>query len=132
MRVLTDFLWGGLREGLLMLWMTLWPLVLGFTISGIVQAFIPKDGLRRSLGETSTRNTIRASLLGVISSSCSYAASAMARAVFARGSSFTNATIFMVASTNLVIELGIVLWLLLGWEFLLAQLIGGEIGRAHV
>ena len=127
MRVLTDFLWGGLREGLLMLWMTLWPLVLGFTISGIVQAFIPKDGLRRSLGETSTRNTIRASLLGVISSSCSYAASAMARAVFARGSSFTNATIFMVASTNLVIELGIVLWLLLGWEFLLAQLIGGAI-----
>ena len=127
MNTIGDFLWGGVREALLMLWMTLWPLVLGFTISGVVQAFIPKDGLRRSLGETSARNTVRASVLGIISSSCSYAASAMARAVFARGASFTNATVFMVASTNLVIELGIVLWLLLGWEFLVAQLLGGAL-----
>lgn len=125
MNAIGSFLWGGLREALLMIWMTLWPLVLGFTISGIVQAFIPKDGLRHSLGVTSAKNAFRASILGVISSSCSYAASAMARAVFARGASFTNATVFMVASTNLVVELGIVLWLLLGWEFLLAQLLGG-------
>ena len=127
MHAVGDFLWGGLREAALMVWMTFWPLVLGFTLSGIVQSFIARDGLRASLGTTSLRNAAKASILGVISSSCSYAASAMARAVFVRGASFTNSTIFMVASTNLVIELGVVLYLLLGWQFLLAQLLGGVI-----
>jgi hypothetical protein len=122
-----DFLWGGLREAALMLWMTFWPLVLGFTISGVIQSFVKRDGLRRTLGTSSFRSASTASVLGVISSSCSYAASAMARALFVRGASFTNATIFMIASTNLVIELGIVLYLLLGWQFLVAQIIGGLI-----
>ncbi len=127
MNQLGDFLWGGLREAALMLWMTFWPLVLGFTISGVVQSFVKRDGLRRTLGTSSLRSASTASILGVISSSCSYAASAMARALFLRGASFTNATIFMIASTNLVIELGIVLYLLLGWEFLVAQILGGLI-----
>ena len=110
-----------------MVWMTFWPLVLGFTLSGAVQSFLPRDGLRTQLGRTTPSTVAKASLLGVISSSCSYAASAMSRALFARGASWTNSIVFMVASTNLVIELGIVLYLLLGWQFLSAQLVGGII-----
>jgi YHS domain-containing protein/uncharacterized membrane protein YraQ (UPF0718 family) len=86
---------------------------------------VPRDGLRATLGTTTPASTARATFLGVVSSSCSYAASAMARALFARGSSFTNALIFMVASTNLVIELGLVLYFLLGWQFVVAEFAGG-------
>lgn len=116
-----------LREALAMLWFTWWPLVLGFSISGFVQSLLPRDGLRSSLGRTSASSVARASVLGVISSSCSYAASAIARALFARGASWTNSIVFMIASTNLVIELGVVLYLLLGWQFLVAQFVGGAI-----
>ncbi len=108
-----------------MVWMTWWPLVLGFSLSGLVQSVLPRDGLRSRLGTTSAGSVAQSSLLGVISSSCSYAASAMARALFARGASWTNALVFMVASTNLVIELGVVLYLLLGWQFVAGQLVGG-------
>jgi uncharacterized membrane protein YraQ (UPF0718 family)/YHS domain-containing protein len=125
MRHVLDWLGAGFREALAMLWMTWWPIVLGFTLSGAVQSFLPRDGLRAKLGDNSMASASRASLLGVISSSCSYAASAMARALFARGASWTNAIVFMVASTNLVIELGIVLYMLLGWQFVLAQFVGG-------
>jgi uncharacterized membrane protein YraQ (UPF0718 family)/YHS domain-containing protein len=117
----------GLREALAMLWITFWPLVLGFTLSGFVQSLLPRDALRRQLGATNAKNVAKSSILGVISSSCSYAASAMARALFARGASWTNSIIFMVASTNLVIELGIVLYLLLGWQFVVAQFAGGAL-----
>jgi uncharacterized membrane protein YraQ (UPF0718 family)/YHS domain-containing protein len=117
----------GLREALAMLWITWWPLVLGFTLSGFVQSLLPRDALRRQLGATNAKNVAKSSVLGVISSSCSYAASAMARALFARGASWTNSIIFMVASTNLVIELGIVLYLLLGWQFVVAQFVGGAL-----
>ena len=117
----------GLREAASMLWLTWWPLVLGFSLSGIVQSAVARDGLRARLGETNAVTVTTASLLGVISSSCSYAASAMGRALFARGASWTNSIIFMVASTNLVIELGIVLYLLLGWQFVVAQFVGGAI-----
>jgi len=110
-----------------MVWMTWWPLVLGFTLSGVVQSFLPRDGLRARLGRTTPATVAEASLLGVISSSCSYAASAMARALFARGASWPNALVFMVASTNLVIELGIVLVALLGWQFMAAEFVGGPI-----
>jgi uncharacterized protein len=123
----THWIGAGLKEGAAMLWMTWWPLVFGFTLSGLVQSFLPRDGLRRTLGSTTPASVTEASLLGVISSSCSYAASAMARALFARGASWTNSLVFMVASTNLVIELGIVLYLLLGWQFVLAQLVGGAL-----
>jgi uncharacterized protein len=115
----------GFKESLAMVWMTWWPLVLGFTLAGVVQGMLPRATLRRELGTDSTVSHTKASLLGMLSSSCSYAASAMARALFARGASWKNAIIFMVASTNLVIELGVVLFVLLGWPFVLAQLIGG-------
>jgi hypothetical protein len=108
-----------------MLWITWWPLILGFTLSGLVQSLLPRDGLRAQLGSTNATSVAKASVLGVISSSCSYAASAMSRALFARGASWTNSIIFMIASTNLVIELGIVLYLLLGWQFVVAQFVGG-------
>jgi hypothetical protein len=115
----------GFKESLAMVWMTWWPLVLGFTLAGVVQGMLPRAALRRELGTNSAVSHTKASLLGMLSSSCSYAASAMSRALFARGASWTNAVIFMVASTNLVIELGVVLFVLLGWPFVLAQLIGG-------
>ncbi len=122
----------GLREALAMLWITWWPLVLGFTLSGFVQSLLPRDGLRAHLGTTNASSVAKSSFLGVISSSCSYAASAMSRALFARGASWTNSIIFMVASTNLVIELGIVLYLLLGWQFVLAQFVGGALMIAAI
>jgi YHS domain-containing protein/uncharacterized membrane protein YraQ (UPF0718 family) len=115
----------GLHDGALMAWMTWWPLVAGFSLSGIVQAVVPRNGLRARLGGTGLAPVLWASLLGVLSSSCSYAASAMARALFVRGARLRHAIIFMVASTNLVVELGIVLWLLLGWQFLAAEIVGG-------
>ncbi len=110
-----------------MLWLTWWPLVLGFTLSGVVQSVLPRDGLRAQLGATSPASVATSSLLGAISSSCSYAASAMGRALFARGASWTNSLVFMIASTNLVIELGIVLYLILGWPFVLAEFVGGVV-----
>jgi uncharacterized protein len=127
MNHVAHWMYVGLKEAGAMVWMTWWPLVFGFTLSGLVQSFLPRDGLRRQLGATNATSVSKASLLGVISSSCSYAASAMARALFARGSSWTNSVIFMVASTNLVIELGIVLYLLLGWQFVVAQIVGGAV-----
>ena len=122
----------GLREAASMLWLTWWPLVLGFTLSGLVQSAVARDGLRARLGRTNPTSVTTSSLLGVISSSCSYAASAMGRALFARGASWTNSIVFMVASTNLVIELGIVLYLLLGWQFVVAQFVGGIIMIATI
>jgi uncharacterized protein len=115
----------GFKESLAMVWMTWWLLVLGFTLAGVVQGMLPRAALRRELGTNSAASHTKASILGMLSSSCSYAASAMSRALFARGASWTNAVIFMVASTNLVIELGVVLFVLLGWPFVLAQLVGG-------
>ena len=117
----------GARDAAAMLWMTFWPLVLGFSLSGCVQAFARRGALRRSLGVTTLGSTARASMLGVISSSCSYAASAMARSLFSAGASWSNSMVFMIASTNLVVELGVVLYVLLGWQFLIAELAGGVI-----
>lgn len=117
----------GLKEAGAMLWITWWPLVFGFTLSGLVQSLLPRDALRAQLGTTTAKSVAKASVLGVISSSCSYAASAVARALFARGASWTNSLVFMIASTNLVVELGIVLYLLLGWQFVVAQFVGGAL-----
>ncbi len=117
----------GLRESLFMFWDTLWALVLGFALSGAVQAFVPRDALRRKLGDHRPAAVARASAYGAVSSSCSYAASAMARSLFAGGADFLSAMVFMFASTNLVVELGLVLLVLLGWQFLAAQFVGGAI-----
>ena len=120
-----------LSEGFFMLWATLWALILGFTLSGIVQAFVSRAQLQRVMGDHRPRTMVRTSLLGAASSSCSYAASALARTLFARGADFTTAMVFMIASTNLVVELGIVLWLLIGWQFALAEFVGGALMIAH-
>src|SRR6476646_3109088 len=116
-----------LREGFFMFWETLWALVLGFGLSGAVQAFVSRAEMERVLGGRGPRAITRASLLGAASSSCSYAASAMAKTLFQRGADFVSSLVFMFASTNLVVELGIVLWVLIGWEFALAELVGGVI-----
>lgn len=126
MPVLTA-IWGGLSEGFFMFWQTLWALVLGFTLSGAVQAFVSRNQMRTALGDHRPKTLAKASFFGVISSSCSYAASALAKSLFARGADFTSSMVFMIASTNLVVELGIVLWLLIGWQFALAEFVGGAI-----
>jgi uncharacterized membrane protein YraQ (UPF0718 family)/YHS domain-containing protein len=115
------------REGFFMFWETLWALVLGFGLSGAVQAFVSRSEMERLLGRSGPREIARASVLGAASSSCSYAASAMAKTLFQRGADFVSSMVFMFASTNLVIELGIVLWVLIGWEFALAEFVGGAI-----
>jgi YHS domain-containing protein/uncharacterized membrane protein YraQ (UPF0718 family) len=121
--------WAGrsLREGFFMFWETLWPLVLGFGLSGVVQAFVPRDRMERSLGDHRPGAVARASGYGMVSSSCSYAATAMAKSLFQKGADFVTAMVFMISSTNLVIELGIVLVVLIGWQFALAEFVGGAI-----
>ena len=117
----------GLREGVYMFWETLWALVLGFTLSGVVQAFVSKERMRAKLGDHRPASVARASGYGMVSSSCSYAASAMAKSLFVKGADFTSSMVFMIASTNLVVELGVVMLVLLGWQFALAEFIGGPI-----
>jgi YHS domain-containing protein/uncharacterized membrane protein YraQ (UPF0718 family) len=117
----------GLGEAFSMFWETLWALVLGFGLSGAVQAFVSRDRMQSALGDHRPATLAKASVFGVISSSCSYAASALAKTLFARGADFTTSMVFMIASTNLVVELGIVLWLLIGWQFALAEFVGGAI-----
>src|SRR5256886_796239 len=116
-----------LREAFFMFWVTLWALILGFGLSGAVQAFVSRSEMERRLGRRGPREIGRATLFGAASSSCSYAASAMAKTLFQRGADFVSSMVFMFASTNLVIELGIVLWVLMGWEFALAEFVGGAI-----
>lgn len=116
-----------LYEGFSMFWVTLWALVLGFGLSGAVQAFVSRGQMQRVLGDHRPATVGKAGLLGMVSSSCSYAAAALGKSLFARGADFTSAMVFMFASTNLVVELGIVLWLLLGWQFALAEFLGGTI-----
>ena len=126
MIVLTD-VGRGLREAFFMFWQTLWALVLGFAISGAVQAFVSKDQMQRRLGNHGPAAVARASVYGMVSSSCSYAAAAVARSLVGRGADFLAAMVFMFASTNLVIELGIVLLVLIGWQFLVAEFVGGAV-----
>ncbi len=116
-----------LREGFFMFWETLWPLVLGFGLSGAVQAFVPRDAMRRRLGDHRAPAVVRASAYGMVSSSCSYAASAMAKSLVVKGADYIAAMVFMFASTNLVIELGIVLVVLMGWQFAVSEFVGGII-----
>ena len=116
-----------LAEGFWMFFDTLWALVLGFALSGAVQAFVSKAEMQRALGDHRPKTIVRSSFFGMVSSSCSYAASALAKSLFVRGADFTSSMVFMFASTNLVLELGAVLWLLIGWQFAVAEFIGGFI-----
>src|SRR6266487_3880480 len=108
-----------------MLWEILWPLILGFGLSALVQAVVSKKEMTKLLPDDSPRSLAIASLLGAASSSCSYAAVALARSLFRKGANFTAAIAFMLASTNLVIELGIIMAILLGWQFTLGEFLGG-------
>lgn len=108
-----------------MFWEILWPLILGFTLSGIVQAVVSHSTMASALGKTNAKSLTLATLFGIASSSCSYASVALARSIFQKGASFTSAMVFELASTNLVIELGIILIVLMGWEFTAAEFVGG-------
>jgi hypothetical protein len=110
-----------------MFWEILWALILGFAISGAVQAVVSKAEMRRLLPDDSPRSLGIACGLGAATSSCSYAAVAMARSVFRKGGDFTSAMVFEFAATNLVFELGIVMAVLLGWQFTLAEFLGGPL-----
>ena len=115
----------GLENAALMAYEVWWALVLGFAISAIVQAWVPRERIQATLAGKGPGPVAKATGLGAASSSCSYAAIAIARSLFEKGASAATALAFQFASTNLVWELGLVLWLLLGWEFTLAEYIGG-------
>jgi len=110
-----------------MTWQITWSLLLGFTLSAVVQALVRRSTVVRLLGDDRPAALARATALGAASSSCSYAAVALARSLFRKGASFTAALAFEIASTNLVIELGIILALLISWQFTLAEFVGGPI-----
>jgi uncharacterized protein len=110
-----------------MTWEILWALILGFALSAVVQAVVSKEEMRRLLPDDSPRTVAKATGLGAASSSCSYAAVALARSLFRKGADFTSAMAFQFASTNLVFELGIVMGLLLGWEFVAGEFVGGPL-----
>jgi uncharacterized membrane protein YraQ (UPF0718 family)/YHS domain-containing protein len=122
-----DAIGRSLREGFFMFWETLWPLVLGFGLSGVVQSFVSRETMQQKLGDHRPAAVGRATVYGMVSSSCSYAATAMSKSLFVKGADFVATCVFMFASTNLVLELGIVLVVLLGWQFALSELVGGVI-----
>src|SRR5471032_143237 len=120
-----DVVWHGLKDSFLMAWEVWWALVLGFAISAIVQAWVPRERIQNALGGSGFRPVAVATGLGAASSSCSYAAIAIAKSLFQKGASSASALAFQFSSTNLVIELGIVMWVLIGWQFTLAEFVGG-------
>jgi uncharacterized membrane protein YraQ (UPF0718 family) len=114
----------GVYHAAAMFWETLWALVLGFGISAGLQVFVSKDRMTRLLGRAGLKEILLAIGFGAASSSCSYAAASIGRSAFQKGAALVPALAFMFASTNLVIELGAVLWLLMGWKFVLAEIVG--------
>src|SRR6059058_1718181 len=115
----------GLGNAFLMAYEVWWALVLGFFISAIVQAWVPRERIERALSGGGIKPVATATGLGAASSSCSYAAIAITKSLFQKGASAASALAFQFASTNLVWELGLVLWVLLGWQFTLAEYLGG-------
>ena len=110
-----------------MAWRIAWSLILGFALSAVVQAVVRREAITRAMGGTGAGDIARATGLGAAASSCSYAAVALARSLFRKGASFPAAMAFQISSTNLVLELGIVMWLLLGWRFTLAEFLAGPL-----
>jgi hypothetical protein len=108
-----------------MAWKIAWGLVLGFAVSGVIQAFVSKEKIAAALGRLSPRSLALATGFGMASSSCSYAAAAMSKSLLQKGAHLVTATAFLIASTNLVLEIGLVIWSLLGWRFVVAELVGG-------
>jgi uncharacterized membrane protein YraQ (UPF0718 family)/YHS domain-containing protein len=122
---LLDTVWSALQDSFLMAWEVWWALVLGFAVSAIVQGWVPRERIRSALSGSGPRPVALATGLGAASSSCSYAAIAIAKSLFQKGASAAAALAFQFASTNLVWELGLVLWVLIGWQFALAEYVGG-------
>src|SRR5438132_7926447 len=120
-----EVIWHGLRDSFLMAWEVWWALVVGFAISGVVQAWVPRQRIESALSGSGPKPVALATGLGAASSSCSYAAIAIAKSLFQKGASAATVLAFQFASTNLVWELGLVLWVLIGWQFTLAEYIGG-------
>jgi uncharacterized protein len=120
-----DHIGSALRLSFAMFWQVLWPLALGFLLSAVVETLVSKQAVSRLLGRDTPKSIALATVFGAASSSCSYAAVAVARTLFRKGSTLGNAVIFEFASTNLVFELGLVLLILLGWQFLAAEFSGG-------
>jgi uncharacterized membrane protein YraQ (UPF0718 family)/YHS domain-containing protein len=120
-----EVIWHGLRDSLLMAWEVWWALVLGFAISAIVQAWVPRERIQGLMSGSGPGPVGWATGLGAASSSCSYAAVAIAKSLFQKGASAAAALAFQFASTNLVWELGLVLWVLIGWQFTVAEYAGG-------
>jgi uncharacterized membrane protein YraQ (UPF0718 family) len=116
-----------LYTSLSMGWEILWPLILGFALSGTIQAVVSHKQMSRLLPDNKPKSLVLATGLGAASSSCSYAAVAIARSIFRKGADFTSAMAFEIASTNLVVELGIIIFVLLGWQFTAAEFIGGPL-----
>ena len=120
-----DVIWHGLRDSFLMAWEVWWALVVGFAISAIVQAWVPRERIEGLMSGSGPRPVGWATGLGAASSSCSYAAIAIGKSLFQKGASAASALAFQFASTNLVWELGLVLWVLIGWQFTIAEYVGG-------
>ena len=123
--MILDAILRAIVEAFNMFWEVLWPLALGFILSAVVQTLVSREAVARTLGSDSPRSLFNATLLGAASSSCSYAAVAIARSLFRKGASLPGAIVFEFASTNLVFELGLILLILLGWPFLGAEFAGG-------
>ena len=106
-------------------WMALWAFALGYLISSMIQVFVTRDRLQQAMGETGPKSIGLGTFFGFISSSCSFAALATARSLFVKGAGFVPSLAFLLASTNLVIELGIVIAVFLGWQFVVGEYVGG-------
>src|SRR3954464_13770541 len=122
-----DTFLNGLKDAALMAYEVWWALVLGFAISAIVQAWIPRKRIEAALSGSGPGPVAKATGLGAASSSCSYAAITIGRSLFSKGASAVTTLAFQFASTNLVWELGLVLWVLIGWQFTLAEYAGGVV-----
>jgi uncharacterized protein len=120
-----DVIWNGLKDSFLMAWEVWWALVFGFGISAIVQAWVPRERIESALSGSGPKPVALATGLGAASSSCSYAAVAIGKSLFQKGASAATTLAFQFASTNLVWELGLVLWILIGWQFTVAEYLGG-------
>src|ERR1700759_2413119 len=120
-----DVIWHGLRDSFLMAWEVWWALVVGFTISAIVQAWVPRGRVEHLMSGSGPKSIGWSTGLGAASSSCSYAAVSIGKSLFQKGASAASALAFQFASTNIVWELGLVLWVLIGWQFTLAEYVGG-------
>jgi uncharacterized membrane protein YraQ (UPF0718 family) len=125
---ITDALWLSFK----MFWQIFWGLSLGFAFSAMTEVLVSKSEMKQLLPDTGLKSILTASALGAASSSCSYAAVAMTRSVIRKGADFVAAIAFQFAATNLVLELGVLMWVLLAWQFAAAEFIGGAIMIAFV